>query len=407
MGESGSNYSTYDNHLSMYYSSRRDSTPTVVTIDTEIEQIFLEEALTHSPAEEMTNVNSNTTIAGPLIPRPVSSNVWTEFRENVSPDVDSDDEDEPQFKRQCEKPLNGEDQGDKEDREPNQCWCSKLSIVDQNLAKQMASLVLNDRISLILNDQTSRASNDQSSPASYYPAFLSLNGSALDASNMESTTARTFNSIAVQTDETPVEDKEDVPISKVSKPFGARWSRSFALNSSGPVYLGPWYDYLWRRRFAEPIEKKSPRKRHFSPRRKVDLPLPDRVSPIRVTLAMPVTAGGTQFVRKEALPVEISESGTAPDTRMPEQTSTASLLPQDRPKSWGDWWLVILAAVLIIYLWHLGRHKPIDASWIEVNDVPHGVLEKLRDNQVSEFRFPEMVEYEVGQWIQLDRVAHG
>lgn len=378
-------YSMCDRNSRMHCLTRRDSTPTIMTIDTEPEQSYLEEmdvGVDTSPDQDMVNAGSDTAITGPLIRRSPPSKAWTAFRESPTFDIDSDNEDkEPLSKRQRDCPL-----GDKTDKgqTTSECWCSQFSMLDETLVRHMASLKIIDNAVAVIDKASSP-------PA---PAL-----------------SQTSRSIGVQAEvqvphDVQTEDKNG-PADPVTLPPGTRSSKSFALFSNGPVYLPhwrvpSWHGWTWRSKPVPPPgqEKKRPIILDLPPYPNVHSPLPDRISPIREALS----------TRVDGQPIPRGQPVTGP--LMPDNSVPGSFVPPERvsprrPKIGIDCWIILVSILVMIYMWLYRGQDPPDAGWMDANEVPHGVLHKLRDDQISDFRFPEIVDYQMVYMSLLDRVAQG
>ncbi|KAG2416194.1 hypothetical protein HFD88_007387 [Aspergillus terreus] len=378
-------YSMYDRNSRMHYLTRRHSTPTIMTIDTEPEQSYLEEmdvGVDTSPDQDMVNAGSDTAITGPLIRQSPPSKAWTAFRESPTLDIDSENEDkEPLPKRQRDRPL-----GDKTDKgqTTSECWCSQFSMLDESLVRHMASLKIIDNAVAVIDKASSP-------PA---PAL-----------------SQTSRSIGVQAEvqvppDVHTEDKNG-PADPVTLPPGTRSSKSFALFSNGPVYLPhlrvpSWHGWTWRSKPVPPPgqEKKRPIILDLPPYPNVHSPLPDRISPIREALSP----------RVDGQPIPRGQPVMGP--HMPDNSVPGSFVPPERvaprrPKIGIDCWIILVSILVMIYMWlYRGQDSP-DAGWMDANEVPHGVLHKLRDDQIPDFRFPEIVDYQMVYMSLLDRVAQG
>ncbi|GES65964.1 hypothetical protein ATEIFO6365_0012035600 [Aspergillus terreus] len=388
-------YSIYDRNARLRYLTRRDPTPTIMTIDTDPEQSYLDEmdvGVDTSPDQEMVNAGSDTAITGPLIRRSPPSKAWTAFRESPTLDIDSENEDkEPLSKRQRDRPL-----GDKEDKgqaTSDECWCSQLSILDETLVRHMASLKIIDNAVAVIDKASSP-------PA---PAL-----------------SRTSRSIGVQAEvqvppDVHAEDKNGPADAVTPLPPGTRSSKSFALFSNGPVYLPhlripSWHGWTWRSKPDPPPgqEKKRPTILDLPSYPKVDPPLPDKISPIREALSTRVD--GQPIPRGQPSGTSVMQPVMGP--HMPDNSVSGSFVPPERvplrrPKIGIDCWIVLVSILVVIYMWLSRGQDPPDAGWMDANEVPHGVLHKLRDDQISDFRFPEIVDYQMIYMSLLDRVAQG
>lgn len=67
--------------------------------------------------------------------------------------------------------------------------------------------------------------------------------------------------------------------------------------------------------------------------------------------------------------------------------------------------LIGLGLVMYLYFWHCNRQE--GELWMKANRVPRNVLRELRGRAAHEFGWRDKVNYELVQWLDIDRVARG
>ncbi|KAJ5619157.1 hypothetical protein N7510_003141 [Penicillium lagena] len=66
--------------------------------------------------------------------------------------------------------------------------------------------------------------------------------------------------------------------------------------------------------------------------------------------------------------------------------------------------LGMISLITLLYLWHGHR---VHREWMMVNQIPRTVMAELRHRRVGEFRWMESIQYELAQWMDVDRVSLG